>query len=321
MENQLFPWIFCNSRECPITETDYVMEFDGVDLEDIYPILKKKTLNPKKTWTIIIKNSEIYFTTRKDEILRVINYVHIVENIQLVTMSPANYYRVKLNECWFYPKILDLNEEPFKPEGGLESLIFQTFNPIGVKKTDIQMLCHFWNTVIDQYSIYPRELLSSKCYMSISKILIEKKSTPDICLRKFADYSDIEKKDFPKLPYYQRYLVCAIFIGCFIPEDNDKHLFVSDSRNRRSKRRKMTTNRLELGPLPCGVPRIVALYRMLLSENSGHSAILKMLWDLQEKELIHIDDINVVCQFSFKFATSCAEQLDFSLQLSSYFSA
>ena len=84
---QFYPFIFSNEMEdLEVADADNDLEFDGVHLQDLYTVIKKKTFNSKKTWNVWIKNAEIYFTTRTSEILRVIKYVHIVENMLQMVM-------------------------------------------------------------------------------------------------------------------------------------------------------------------------------------------------------------------------------------------
>ena len=309
------PWIFTNSRDFEFEESDNAMEFDGVDLIDLYNIIKRKTYNSKKKWTIFITNAEIYFTTRREEISKVIKYVHIVNHIQLIMVSNANFHRVKPVDCFFYPKII------FKPDAtnevlcGLNNLIHQLFEPIGIDPNDLTMLSVFWQKVIDDYHLNYADLLKIPNLMNISRLLIERQLSPRDAIQNFDE--PIYDKIQIKLPKYQRYLACAVFIGCFIPEDNDKHLFVSDNRSSRSKRRKMTTNRLQLGPLPCTVIRIIAVFKMLLDQATINVNVLQMLWEMKERELISIDDVNVLCQFTYQYALECAKSVD--LRLSNYF--
>ena len=315
---QWSPWIFTNDKHLEFDVADNTLEYDGVDLLDLYAIIKKKTINSKKRWNIVINNAEIYFTTRKTEILKVIKYVHIQTHIQLIMVSSANFYRIKPNECWFYPKIV--HSIPVRKEShtGLSSIINQTFGPIGVSEDDISMLCVFWQKELDVNHLNYSDILKLPNLMKVSKMLIERELNEDSNFDAFAKI-DKETKVKVLLPTYMKYLACAVFIGCFIPEDNDRHLFVSDSRSRRSKKRKMTTNRLELGPLPCSIIRILAVFKMLVPVDisSLHLNLMQMLWDLQEKALISVDDVNILCQFTYEYAQICASTLD--LKLSMYF--
>eukprot|EP00835_Amoeboradix_gromovi_P004987 NODE_429_length_8748_cov_0.280148.p4 type:complete len:320 gc:universal NODE_429_length_8748_cov_0.280148:7961-7002(-) len=311
-------WIFTNSKDLDFELADNTLEYDGITLVDLYTKIKKKTWNSMKRWTIIIKNSEIYFTTRTNEILRVIKYVHTIRNVQLIMISTANFHRIKPTNCWFYPKIILVNSERKLDYSGLESMINQTFEPIGVSNQDMKMLCLFWQRVLDKKSMNYTNLLKFSNLMSCSKMLIERKVNPEECLERFDGYMDFNEIPIRvSIPYYQKYFACAVFIGCFIPMDNDKHLFVNDNRSKRTKRRKMTPNRLQLGPLPCSIIRILAIFKMLMPTHEENLNLLGIIWDLKDKNLIHVNDINILCLFDYGYALECAKSID--LKMANYF--
>ena len=299
------PWIYSDAIEnCRIDDNSIILKYDGVDLKDIYPKLKKCSWNTKQKYTVVIVNAEIYFTTRIQEIMKVIKYIHMVNNVQVIMISTANFYRVKPVECWFYPTIIENTIDIIKQRSGLEHVLHQTFSFLGVNNNDISALTVYWQRYIDENNLSYHQLLNLKNFLSDSKRVIEQSQ----CTAHKID-----------LPVFQKYLICAIFIGCFMPEDNDKYLFVNDSKRRKSKRQKMSTDRLELGPLPCTINRVIALYKQIAGEDCNIQVqnVVQMLWELSNKGLIVIEDVYILCQYSFEFAKECEQAIGF--RMSAYF--